>query len=200
MPLIQKLPALHEPRARRFAFQLMLASVVAMVTANALGLANPWWAAMAVWMVSQPTRGLLLERSAAQLLGTCLGAAAGTALALIPDLGLRLVGLALWMALACGTGNLMRHQRAYGAVMASLAAVVVVLMSGGMDPARFALMRVVDTVIGIAASVFLIALWSPRGPGEALLARARTAGEEALSLAGSILGATASGRVDSQAR
>ena len=188
MPLIHKLPALHEPHARRFAFQLVLASVAAMVIANALGLVNPWWASMAVWMVSQPTRGLLVERSAAQILGTCLGAAVGAALSLIPDLGMRLICLALWMALACSTGNLMRHQRAYGAVMASLAAVVVVLMSGSMDPARFALMRVIDTVIGVASSVLFIALWSPRGPGEALLERARTAGEEALALAGMILG------------
>lgn len=188
MPLIRKLPGQREQHAGLYVLQMLLASLAAMAVAQLLGLDDPWWAALAVWIVSQPVRGGWLARGLAQLLGACLGAFAGAALMQIPDLGPRLAGLALWMALCCGLGNLMRRQRAPGAVMASVAAVIVALMSGSAEPFFFASMRVADTAIGVVSSLVFMTLWCPRGSGEALLDRTRTAAADALSLAGLALG------------
>jgi uncharacterized membrane protein YccC len=203
MLFLDKLPALQDPRSKRYAIQLTLASVVAMIVANLFHITNPWWAAMAVWMVSQPTRGLLLERSLAQLVGTCIGAAAGVGMmhAFTQAWGL-LLALSLWLALCCGVANLMRHQRAYGGVLAGLAAAVVVILgwNAGIDPAQFALARVLDTVIGIGASILFIALWNPMGAGAALVDRAQQVSKETLSLAAHILGHASSTELEARER
>jgi len=188
MPLIRKSPDQREQHAGLYVLQMVLAAAAAMVIAWLLGLDDPWWAALAVWIVSQPARGRLFARGIAQILGACLGALAGAALMQIPDLGPRLVGLAVWMALCCGLGKWLWRQRTHGAVMASLAAAIVVLMSGSADPLLFASMRMVDTAIGVVSSLVFIALWCPKGSGAALLDRTRTAAAEALSLAGLALG------------
>jgi hypothetical protein len=109
---------------------------------------------MAVWMVGQPARGLLLERSLAQLLGTVLGAAAGAALVL-PWLGIpaaSILGLVAWIAICCGIANTMRHQRAYGAALCGLTSAVIVSLTLGThdDPVGFAAARAMDNVIGIS--------------------------------------------------
>src|SRR6478736_6350496 len=129
MPFLHYLPALRDPKSRRYAFQLTIASLLAMVVADAFRITNPWWAAMAVWMVSQPIRGLLLERSAAQLIGTCIGTTVGAGMMHIFTQQVPLLlGLSVWLAACCGVANLMRHQRAYGGVLAGLSAAVVVIM------------------------------------------------------------------------
>jgi len=86
------------------AARLTLASVLAVAGATALSLQNPWWAAMAVWLIGPPSRGLLLERSLAQLLGTLLGAAGGLALLLAaPETPAgALLGLDVLVAACCG--------------------------------------------------------------------------------------------------
>lgn len=56
---------------------LALTSLCAMSLALILGIEHPLWAAMPVWAMSQPTRGLLLEQGLFRLLGTILGAVIG---------------------------------------------------------------------------------------------------------------------------
>ncbi len=147
--------ALRDPHVRGTAFRLTLAAMVAMVVATGLGLQNPWWAAMATWMIGQPPRGLLLERSAAQLAGTLLGGAAGVVIMQTGGINTELACLALWLAICCGLANAMRHQRAYGAALAGLTASVVVTLTTatGIEPTDFALARIGDTLIGIGASL-----------------------------------------------
>jgi uncharacterized membrane protein YccC len=60
-----------------FAVRTTAAAVLALLAATSLGLSHPHWAAMTVWLVAQPTRGLILERSLARLAGSALGAALG---------------------------------------------------------------------------------------------------------------------------
>jgi uncharacterized membrane protein YccC len=171
------IPALKDPVARSFAIRLTLASVLAMWLASMLSLTSPWWAAMAVWMVSQPTRGLLIERGLAQLLGTCVGGLVAVGLmVLLGATPLRLfLGLGVWIAVCCGAGNLMRHQRAYGAALCGLTTSVVVILCVGTDiaPADFAIARVLDGAIGILSSILLVALPNPRSQKDALLGSAR---------------------------
>ncbi|MFD2237846.1 FUSC family protein [Aureimonas populi] len=165
--------ALRDPHVRGTAYRLTLAAMIAMAIATALELQNPWWAAMATWMIGQPPRGLLLERSAAQLAGTLLGAVAGLAIAQAGSLHFELAGLALWLAFCCGLSSAMRHQRAYGAALAGLTASVIVTLTAGtgIDPSAFALARLGDTVIGIGASLSVGFLLQPRMRAERLRAR-----------------------------
>ena len=60
-----------------FALRTSAAALVALAVAYSFDVPHPWWAAMTVWLVAQPTRGLLLERSLARLAGTACGALAG---------------------------------------------------------------------------------------------------------------------------
>jgi uncharacterized membrane protein YccC len=186
------LSAWGNPVTRSFALRLTLASALAMALASALSLTNPWWAAMAVWMVSQPTRGMLLERSLAQLVGTCVGGVVAVLLMALLSAHptLLLTGLGLWTALCCATGNVMRHQRAYGAVLCGLTTAVIVILSLGTEivPLDFAIARVVDGVIGIVSSILLVGLANPRSAGDALLSSARTVAAETIALAANTLG------------
>ncbi|MDJ0391293.1 FUSC family protein [Roseomonas sp. E05] len=178
--------ALTDPAARNVAIRLTVASTLAMAAATALSLPNPWWAAMTVWMVGQPPRGLLFERSLAQLLGSFLGAAAGVALVLpwpgVPAASL--FGLAVWIALCCGIANVMRHQRAYGAALCGLTSAVIVSLTLGthVDPVGFAAARAMDSVLGIGSAILVAASLSPPSSGSTVASRARTVTSQALVL------------------
>ncbi len=149
-----------------------------MAVATALSIANPWWAAMAVWMLGQPTRGLLLERSLAQLIGTMTGGLAAMALVWLAggSTPLLLLALCAWLGLCCGASGLMRHQRAYGAALCGLTTAVIVVLTVGtpIDTAGFAVARMLDNVIGIAACLIVVALWNPPSPAAAMMARSRS--------------------------
>jgi len=170
-------PALRHPASRSYALRLAAASILAMAAATAFSIANPWWAAMAVWMIGQPTRGLLLERSLMQLLGTLAGGLAAVGLAALTDgaPALLLTALCVWLGLCCGASNLLRHQRAYGAALCGLTTAVIVVLTVGtpLDTAAFATARMLDNMIGIAASLLVIALWNPPSPAAALLEKTR---------------------------
>ncbi|BAI76231.1 hypothetical protein AZL_d04050 (plasmid) [Azospirillum sp. B510] len=178
--------AFLDPVTRNLAIRLTVASILAMALATALSLQNPWWAAMAVWMVGQPARGLLLERSLAQCLGTVLGAAAGVALVL-PWPGTpaaSVLGLVAWIAVCCGFANIMRHQRAYGAALCGLTSAVVVSLTLGteVDPLGFAAARVIDTLIGIGSALLVAFAFGPSSPGPTFAGRVRTVTSQALDL------------------
>ncbi|GEK67899.1 FUSC family protein [Paracoccus denitrificans] len=181
--------ALRDPHIRATALRLTLAAMIAMVVATGLGLQNPWWAAMATWMIGQPPRGLLLERSVAQFAGTLLGAAAGVAITLAGNPSLQLAWLALWLALCCGLTNAMRHQRAYGAALAGLTASVVVTLTTGTEiaPVSFAGARIADTLIGIGAALAVGFMLQPRARAQTLSARSATVLADGLRLVGMAL-------------
>lgn len=143
------------PPYLQIALRLTLASTIAMSIAAGLHLANPWWAAMAVWMVGQPPRGLLLERSAAQFVGAVIGASVGACLGLLPSPALAITGLSIWLAICCGLAGALRHQRSYGAALGGLTAAVVVILSigGEIDPVAFAGLRAMDTAIGSVSAL-----------------------------------------------
>jgi uncharacterized membrane protein YccC len=103
---------LSEPSKRRwrlegawasaaFAGRTTLAAIAAMAAASLLGLSHLHWAAMTVWLVAQPTRGLLLEKSFLRVAGTLSGAAVAFGLhSVFPDRTLALVtGLTIWTGL-----------------------------------------------------------------------------------------------------
>lgn len=142
-----------------FTLRTTAAALLALAVAQSLGIHHPWWAAMTVWLVSQPTRGLLLERSLARLVGTICGAFAGALILgfLTRDWLVALTAVAAWLALCAGLGSVFRHFRNYGFVLAGYTAAIVVLFGlgdGHSDPG-LALDRVLCTVVGILSSTLV---------------------------------------------
>ncbi|MCM2474665.1 hypothetical protein HGO38_14380 [Rhizobium sp. CG5] len=139
-----------------FALRTTSAALFAFAVAWSLGIHHPWWAAMTVWLVAQPTRGLLLERSIARLVGTVCGALVGALVLglLAQDRLAALVAVAAWLALCAGLGSTFRHFRNYGFVLAGYTASIVVLfgLGEGVSDPGLALDRVVCTAIGILCS------------------------------------------------
>ncbi|WJV63836.1 FUSC family protein [Pectobacteriaceae bacterium C52] len=139
-----------------FALRTTTAALFAFATAWNFGIHHPWWAAMTVWLVAQPTRGLLLERSLARLIGTICGALAGALiLGLLAENRLdALVAVATWLALCAGLGSIFRHFRNYGFVLAGYTTSIIVLfgIGEGVSDPDLTLDRVICTMIGIICS------------------------------------------------
>lgn len=177
--------AFFDPPARNVAMRLTLASMIAMAAANILSLHNPWWAAMAVWMIGQPPRGLLLERSLAQLVGTVLGALAGLGIVLAsPSLAVAAICLTVWISICCGIANAMRHQRAYGAALCGLTSAVIVSLTfaSSLDPINFAVARTLDNFVGVGSAIFVAIAFGPKSPGSMIAEPATSAVAKAMTL------------------
>lgn len=154
-----------------------LTSWLALVVATLLHLDSPHWAAMTVWVVAQPTRVLLLEKSLYRVAGTIVGSAAGVVLIqLTAGSPVPLVaGLAVWLGLCAMVGNVLRHFRAYGALMAGATAAMVALSDLPHPDHVFAVAfaRVACICVGIAVSALVIGLLTPRAPGSDVAERLR---------------------------
>ena len=142
-----------------FALRTTTAALGAFAVAWGFGIYHPWWAAMTVWLVAQPTTGLLFERSLARLIGTGVGALAGAGVLMMlaeQRFG-ALVAVAAWLALCTGLGSIFRHFRNYGFVLAGYTASIVVLFGLGeaTSDAGLALDRVTCTAIGIICSALV---------------------------------------------
>ncbi|MHA6719701.1 FUSC family protein [Sphingomonas sp. RS6] len=151
----------------RFAAHTTLAALLGMAVAWLAGLHHPWWAGMTVWLVAQPSRGLLLERVVARLSGTVIGAAAGEAMLLwlkgapLPTL----TALTLWVGICAAGGSLFRHFRTYTFVLSGYSAAIVVLFALGASPGAsgdVALDRILCTIIGIVCSSIVAFGLGPR--------------------------------------
>jgi len=157
-----------------FALRTTTAALCAFAVAWSLGIHHPWWAAMTVWLVAQPTRGLLLERSLARLAGTVSGALVGALILslLAQDRLAALLAVAAWLALCAGLGSTFRHFRNYGFVLAGYTASIVVLfgLDQGVSDPGLALDRVIGTMIGILGSA-VFSFHALPGQGTALAHR-----------------------------
>lgn len=119
----------------RFGFRTGIAACLSLVFAWALGLEHPQWSAMTVWAVSQPTRGLLLEKAAYRILGTLLGTVVGMLLVVTTgnDIIFMALGLTAWVGLCVYIGNLLHGLVSYGAILAGYSASMVVLLTRTPD-------------------------------------------------------------------
>lgn len=117
----------------RLHLRTAFAACLAVLAAWALGLEHPQWAGMTVWAAAQPLRGQLLEKSFFRIAGTAVGVIAGTALVLAArgDLLWLVAGLAVWIGLCAGLGNLLRGFASYGTMLAGYSAAMVALLDSG---------------------------------------------------------------------
>lgn len=179
-----------------------LAAWASFAIASLLHVQNAFWAPMAVWIVAQTSRGMLLERGVHRLAGTLVGAMAGFLLLTggLPTLA-SIFLLALWTALCGATSQLIRASLGYAAMMAGLTASVVLLPSLG-DAGRvftLAFSRVESTLIGVLCVMLMGWLILPRPPRQELLERVRQLAGEALArLAGRLGSSAPSSREDGE--
>lgn len=171
------------------AARLALAAWLAFSIAALLHVQNAYWAAMPIWVVAQPSRGLLLERALYRLFGTLLGALVGFAVLAHDSPAMQLVLLAAVIALFAGTTHLLRGAKAYAALMAGMTAAVVVIPSAlsPLDSWALALARVECTLIGVLAVTLVLWLFTPKTRRGDFYLRARQLAADTVNFAAQTL-------------
>lgn len=166
-----------QPRQLYYTLRTAIGACIALLLAWALGLEHPQWAAMSVWIASQPTRGMLLEKSLFRALGTVAGTVFGVALVMLSgdQPWVLVLGLAAWVSVCAGMGNVWRGYASYGAILAGYSAAMVSLLDSahpeqivslGMD--RFS-----TVMVGISVALVIGWLFSPVQHPDALRERMR---------------------------
>lgn len=147
----------------RLAFAAWLAFTIAVW----FKIPNPYWAAMPIWVVSQPSRGLMLERGIYRFLGTCVGALFGFALIrLTSNPYYQIVGLSFLVVLSAGGAHLFRGVLSYGITLVCLTAAVIILPTI-LTPDiadKMAISRVVCTLIGVVVVTIVTGFSTPSSP------------------------------------
>jgi uncharacterized membrane protein YccC len=173
--------------ALTFALRTTAAAIAALVVARALGLDNPHWAAMTVWIVAQPTRGMVVSKGLYRLAGTVAGSAAAAGIITLfgqQPLPLSLA-LAAWVGLCAAASTVLRGFRAYGAVLAGYSAALVAVIGLGHHTGigEMAVTRIASVAVGIVVSGLITLVFLPGSSARDLLVRARVLGRDTLSWA-----------------
>jgi len=172
------------------AFRTLLTAWVAFALASLLHVENAYWAGMAAWIVMQPTRGILLERGVNRVIGSLIGALAGFAmLHWIPAPHFSVAVLAVWVSMCATLTHVFRRAHTYGAMLAGMTAVVVVLPTLHAHEQTYALAqaRVICTLIGVVVATASGLLFVPRAPQRVFLARLDTLTADVVNYLGHVL-------------
>ncbi|MDO1583985.1 FUSC family protein [Rhizobium oryzicola] len=160
-----------------FCGRTAIAGCLAMLVAFALGLHHPQWAAMTIWVVAQPTRGLWLEKSLSRIAGTLIGAGIGTLMVLFLSSSppLLLVCLALWIGLCATTGNLLRGPLSYVTLLAGYSAAMIAMLDHDNPDLVTGLAqdRILTILTGAAISTLTGLLFTPKSAESTLHHRIR---------------------------
>lgn len=176
-----------DPDRLGYGLRTAIAACVALVAAWALGLQHPQWAAMTVWAASQPVRAHLIEKSLFRALGTVIGALYGVLLASLAvrwgGPPLLVVGVALWLGLCAGAGNLLRGFASYGALLAGYSAAMVALLDAGHleDVGRLGLDRTATALLGVGVALLVGLALTPRTAEADIPQRLRLASADILA-------------------
>lgn len=155
-----------------------VASCLALVVAWLMGLEHPQWSAMTVWAVSQPMRGMLVEKSLFRGLGTVVGTAFGVALVQLAgdQLPIMVVALSLWIGLCVGIGNLLRGLVAYGTLLSGYSATMVALLGTQQADGQILLLgadRLLTVLVGIVVALVVGLIFTPAHGEDELSGRVR---------------------------
>ena len=148
-----------------FGVRAWIASMLALYTAYALQLESPYWAWLTVWLVAQPTPGMLLSKSVYLVIGTMGGAVLGIALialfAQAPELFV--LGLATVVGGCTIASNTLTNFRAYATVLAGYTSGLIA--SGAIDAPDqvffIAMARASCILTGIACSILVNSIFAP---------------------------------------
>lgn len=146
---------------------LAFSSWFAFCIAVLFNIPNPYWAAMPAWVIFQPTRGLLLERAIYRFTGTCVGAAIGFGILLIPIHPIaQLVIFTVLIGVTTSCSHVFRGTVGYGFFTIALTMGIVLVPSiiSPTDTIHLAVSRVVCTFIGCIIVTIVLALFIPKFP------------------------------------
>ena len=185
------------------ALRLWLAAWLAFGMAALLHIPNPYWAAMPIWVVAQPSRGLLFERGVFRVIGTLVGAALGTLILALdggPWMAFALLGVVV--AASATAVHTLRGIQAYGAMLTGMTAAVVVLPSV-LDPTvtlAIAFSRVECTLIGVVVVTVVTGLFTPPARRGAFYRRVRALCGDAVDCVARAVGGAADADADAAER
>ncbi|MEX2743623.1 FUSC family protein [Rhizobium mongolense] len=158
-----------------FAVRTTAASLTALYIALALDLGEAKWAAMTVWIVAQPTRGMSLSKAQYRLAGTLVGAFVSillvSAFAQTPELFF--LALAAWLAVCTAVSTALRNFRSYAAVLAGYTAAIVGIAGANQPDLLFdlAVARLAYISLGVVTEGVFGALFSLGRPIDAMRGR-----------------------------
>src|ERR1700731_106911 len=154
------------PAALIFSLKTFGAALLALYLAFWLGLDQPKWALMTVFIVSQPDSGLVLAKGFFRLLGTIAGTLVSIALvfALSQYGELFLASIAAWIGLCNFAAQAVRNSNSYVFLLAGYTAALIgipaALNPGGAYPLILA--RFTEILLGIACAGAMSRLILPR--------------------------------------
>lgn len=159
------------------ALQLFTAAALSLVLAWWLGLANPYWAAMPVWVVHQAYREDLVSRAALRVAGTLAGAVAALAVVYLqPPVWVEMAVLSLGVGLAAAAAHRIGSVMSYGAFMAGVTLFVVLLpnlagisASDGVSVMAASVDRILCTLVGVLCVTAVTFPFTPPRENTALL-------------------------------
>ena len=169
------------PRSLAFAVNTTVAALLALFIAFACGLTNPWWAALTVFITSQPlsaASGAVVARATYRVAGTVLGVVASLvivpALANIPEL--LVLAIAAWVGLCIYLALLDRSPRSYMFLLGGYTVALVGLPLAGDPGALFdsAVARTEEIALGATCAAVVHNLVLPRSLRETIAARLHT--------------------------
>jgi uncharacterized membrane protein YccC len=158
-----------------FSLKTFSAAMLACFIAMRFDLTRPYWAIMAVYVVSQPISGMTTSKAIYRLWGTVIGGFA--TIILVPNLigspELLTLGISLWIGICLFLSLLDRTPRFYMFRLAGYTAAVTgfALVSVPENSFDYVVARVEETAIGIICSALINRLVFPRPAGNAILTR-----------------------------
>jgi uncharacterized membrane protein YccC len=148
-----------------FAIRVWLTAMLALYVSFVFQLESPYWTLLGVWIVAQPTPGMMLSKSLYFFLGTLAGAVLGIALiALFAQTPvLFVVALALLVAASTVASNILTNFRAYGTVLIGYTAGIVAAGSINTPDQVFfiGMARGAAVLTGVTCSIFVNSIFAP---------------------------------------
>jgi len=148
-----------------FAFKAFFAGLLALFIAFWLGLDEPRWALLTVFVVAQPDSGLVLAKGFYRMLGTIAGVSVSIALVfgLSQHGELFLAALALWIGLCTFAAGALRNFASYGFLLAGYTAAIVGIPTALSPDNAFPVLlaRSTEVVLGIVCASLVSSLVFP---------------------------------------
>lgn len=149
-----------------FSLKTFAAAMLALYLAMVLGLDNPAWAMMCVYIIAQPFSGMALAKGISRLLGTLFGAIACMVLllALHTAPALHMLALALWLACCLALSLLERSAYSYAFMLSGYTALFISLpyVDSPLSIFNVVLARVEEIGLGIVCYMVIDLLLFPR--------------------------------------
>jgi uncharacterized membrane protein YccC len=190
--MIHPMQRLHRPRRSQveFAAKAGVAAAVALWVATAVGLADPYWAAVSAVVATAGTLGASVGAAVTRVVATLVALAMAVAVVfVIPNGGVLLSGALVAVVLLV----MFALSLDAGARLAAGSTMIVTAASGG-DPLGVAVSRGVNVPLGCAIAVVIGLVLLPRRAGRQLADDLAGDQERAIQLGGALLATYVSGQ------